>query len=253
MLSFPDHTVAPSPQVSPVRHVYANEIDFSLPVPHSMTSENTTPILLPSVCVNGNPVETSPLTHHPPSLILQQPQPESTKPVSQSGQPQATKLPDKPQMTRSTEPKSSAETKSSESKPRPESQLPALGLIQKGSSLSLSLQNLSRRGEEKLNGGPVDGRRWSFDKPGEEEKAAIVAALECAGRVTDESVMETVIPVLETETQSKKRRGLFSHGKGESAGKGPITSKEEAEHAQQLVEVKHKGWFGSKDSHSKPR
>lgn len=250
----PDHTVAPSPQVSPVRHVYAN--DFSLPVPHSMTSENTTPILLPSVCINGNPVETSPLTHHPPSLILQQPQQESTKPVSQSGQPQATKQPDKPQMTRSTEPKSqtSAETKlsKSESKPRPEPQLPALGLIQKGSSLSLSLQNLSRRGEEKQSGGPVDGRRWSFDKPGEEEKAAIVAALECAGRVTDESVMETVIPVGETETQSKKRRGLFSHGKLESAGKGPITSKEEAEHAQQLVEVKHKGWFGSKDSHSKP-
>ncbi|KAA0717721.1 Rab11 family-interacting protein 5 [Triplophysa tibetana] len=243
----PDHTMAPSPQVSPVRHVYAHEIDFSLPVPHSVTSENNTPILLPSVCVNGNPVETSPLTHHPPSIILQQPQPESTKL-------QATKLPDEPQTTRSTGPKSqtSAETKLSESKPRPSPQLPALGLIQKGSSHSLSLQNLSRRGEEKRSGGPVDGRRWSFDKPGEEEKAAIVAALECAGRVTDESVMETVIPVGETETLSKKRRGLFSHGKGESNAKGPITSKEEAEHAQQLVEVKHKGWFGSKDSHSKP-
>ncbi|XP_056617203.1 rab11 family-interacting protein 5 isoform X2 [Triplophysa dalaica] len=243
----PDHTVAPSPQVSPVRNVYAHEIDFTLPVPHSVMSENNTPILLPSVCLNGNPVETSPLTHHPPSIILQQPQPESTKP-------QATKLPDEPQTTRSKEPKSqtSAETKLSESKPRPEPQLPALGLIQKGSSHSLSLQNLSRRGEEKRSGGPVDGRRWSFDKPGEEEKAAIVAALECAGRVTDESVMETVIPVGETETLSKKRRGLFSHGKGESATKGPITSKEEAEHAQQLVEVKHKGWFGSKDSHSKP-
>ncbi|XP_057198220.1 rab11 family-interacting protein 5 isoform X2 [Triplophysa rosa] len=242
----PDHTVAPSPQVSPVRHVYAHEIDFSLPVHNS---ENNTPILLPSVCVNGNPVETSPLTHHPPSFILQQPQPESTKP-------QATKLPDEPQTTRSTEPKSqtSAENKlsKSESKPRPEPLLPALGLIQKGSSHSLSLQNLSRRREEKRSGGPVDGRRWSFDKPGEEEKAAIVAALECAGRVTDECVMETVIPVGETETLSKKRRGLFSHGKGESAGKGPITGKEEAEHAQQLVEVKHKGWFGSKDSHSKP-
>lgn len=245
--------MAPSPQVSPVRHVYAHEIDFSLPVPHSVTSENNIPILLPSVCVNGNPVETSPLTHHPPSIILQQPQPESTKPVTQSGQPQATKLPDK--LTRSTDPKSqtSAETKPSESKPRPEPQLPALGLIQKGSSLSLSLQNLSRRGEEKQSGGPADGRRWSFDKPGEEEKAAIVAALECAGRVTDESVSPTGMTVSITETQSKKRRGLFSHGKGESAGKGPITSKEEAEHAQQLVEVKHKGWFGSKDSHSKPR
>lgn len=240
--------MAPSPQVSPVRHVM---YDISLPVPHFVTSENDTPVLLPSVCVNGNPVETSPLTHHPPSLILQQPQRESTKPVSQSGQPQATKLPVKPQKI---EPKSE-ETRLSkpESKPRHEPQLPALGVLQKGSSLSLSLQNLSRRGEEKQNGGPVDGRRWSFDKPGEEEKAAIVAALEHAGRVTDEAVMETVIPAGETETQNKKRRGLFSHGRGDSAGKGPIISKEEAEHAQPLVEVKHKGWFSSKDSHSKPR
>ncbi|KAK2896546.1 hypothetical protein Q8A67_011034 [Cirrhinus molitorella] len=242
----PEHTVAPSPQVSPVRHMM---YDISLPVPHSVTSENDTPILLPSVCVNGNPVETSPLTHHPPSLVLQQPRPESNKPVTRSGQPQATTLPDKPQKTQT----KSQETQlpKSESKPRPEPLLPALGVLQKG-SLSLSLQNLSRRGEEKQNGGPVEGRRWSFDKPGEEEKAAIVAALEQAGRVTDEVGMETVIPAGETETQSKKRRGLFSHGKGDSAGKGPIVCKEEAEHAQPLVEVKHKGWFSSKDSHSKP-
>ncbi|XP_051508057.1 rab11 family-interacting protein 5-like isoform X2 [Myxocyprinus asiaticus] len=242
----PEHTVAPSPQVSPVRHVYGNEMcDFNLPVPHS--SENDSPILLPSVCINGNPVETSPLTHHPPSLILQQPQPESTKLVTQSGQAQATKL--LPQKTQSTEPKNqtSAETwlSKSESKPRPEPQLSALGLLQKGSSLSLSLQNLDHRGEEKQSG---IGRRWSFDKPGEEEKAAIVAALEYAGRVTDESVIETVIPVGNTEIQSKKRRCLFSHGRGVLAGKGPITSKEETEHAQP-----HKGWFSSKDLQSKPR
>uniref|UniRef100_A0A8C2KCR9 RAB11 family interacting protein 5a (class I) n=1 Tax=Cyprinus carpio TaxID=7962 RepID=A0A8C2KCR9_CYPCA len=247
----PEHTVAPSPQVSPVRHVM---YDISLPVPHSLTSEYDTTILLPSVCVNGNPVETSPLTHHPPSLILQQPQPESAKPVTQkSGQPQATTLPAKPQKTDSTQPKfQETQLLKSESKPRPEPLLPALGVFQKGSSLSLSLQNLSRRGEEKQSGGPVDGRRWSFDKPGEEEKAAIVAALEQAGRVTDEVEMKTVIPAGETETQNKKRRGLFSHGKGDSAGKGPIASKEEAERAQPLVEVKHKGWFSSKDSHSKP-
>ncbi|XP_016401041.1 uncharacterized protein rab11fip5a isoform X4 [Sinocyclocheilus rhinocerous] len=245
----PEHTVAPSPQVSPVRHVM---YDISLPVPHSVTSENDTPILLPSVWVNGNPVETSPLTHHPPSLVLQRPQPESTKPVTQSGQPQATTLPAKSQKTQSAQPKSQeTQLPKSQSKPRPEPPLPALGVLQKG-SLSLSLQNLSRRGEDKQSGGPVDGRRWSFDKPGEEEKAAIVQALEQAGRVTDEVEMETVISAGETETQSKKRRGLFSHGKGDSARKGPIASKEEAERAQPLVEVKHKGWFSSKDSHSKP-
>ncbi|XP_052429216.1 rab11 family-interacting protein 5 isoform X7 [Carassius gibelio] len=235
----PEHTVAPSPQVSPVRHVM---FDINLPVPHSVTSENDTPILLPSVWVNGNPVETSPLTHHPPSLVLQQAQPESSKPVTPSGQPQATTLPAKPQTT---------QLPKSQSKPRPEPLLPALGVLQKG-SLSLSLQNLSHRGEDKQGGSPVDGRRWSFDKPGEEEKAAIVAALEQAGRLTDEVELETVIPAGETETQRKKRRGLFLHGKGDSAGKGPIVSKEEAERAQPLIEVKHKGWFSSKDSHSKP-
>ncbi|XP_051946206.1 rab11 family-interacting protein 5-like [Xyrauchen texanus] len=240
----PEHTVAPSPQVSPVRHVYGNDMfDFKLPVPHS--SENNTPILLPSVCINDNPVETSPLTHHPPSLILQQPHPESTKLVTQSGQAQATKL--QPQKTKSTEPKSqiSAETwpSKSDSKPRPEPQLPALGLLQKGSSLSLSLQNLDHSGEEKQSD---IGRRWSFDKPGEEEKAAIVAALEYAGRITDESVIEMVIPVGDTEIQSKKWRGLFSHGRGETAGKRTITSKDETEHAQP-----HKGWFSSKDLQSK--
>ncbi|XP_052469409.1 rab11 family-interacting protein 5 isoform X3 [Carassius gibelio] len=237
----PEHTVAPSPQVSPVRHVM---YDISLPVPHSLASEYDTTILLPSVCVNGNPVETSPLTHHPPSLVLQQPQPETAKPITQkSGQPQAATLPAKPQKTDATQPKSQ-ETQPTKSKPRPEPLLPALGVLQKGSSLSLSLQNLSRRGEDKQSGGPVDGRRWSFDKPGEEEKAAIVAALEQAGRVTDEVEMETVIPA--GETQSKKRKGLFSHGKG------PIASKGEGEQAQPHVEVKHKGWFSSKDSHSKP-
>ncbi|XP_026134611.1 uncharacterized protein rab11fip5a isoform X1 [Carassius auratus] len=237
----PEHTVAPSPQVSPVKHVM---YDISLPVPHSLASEYDTTILLPSVCVNGNPVETSPLTHHPPSLVLQQPQPETAKPITQkSGQPQAATLPAKPQKTDATQPKSQ-ETQPTKSKPRPEPLLPALGVLQKGSSLSLSLQNLSRRGEDKQSGGPVDGRRWSFDKPGEEEKAAIVAALEQAGRVTDEVEMETVIPA--GETQSKKRKGLFSHGKG------PIASKGEGEQAQPHVEVKHKGWFSSKDSHSKP-
>ncbi len=126
--------MAPSPQVSPVRHVM---YDISLPVPHSVTSENDTPILLPLVWVNGNPVETSPLTHHPPSLVLQQPQSESTKLVTRSGQPQATTLPAKPQKTQSTQPKSQeTQLPMSQSKPRPEPLLPALGVLQKGSSPS---------------------------------------------------------------------------------------------------------------------
>lgn len=219
--------------------------DISIPVPQSLTNNNDAPILLPSVCVNGNPVETSPLTHQPPSLILQQPKPQTQQEPSKLIQAQKAKILE-PKLQSSPEPKS--QPTKAESKSRPEPQLPALGLLQKGSALSLSLQNLSRRGEERQSGGPIDGRRWSFDKPGEEERAAIAAALEHAGLVPDET--ETTIS--ETEVQSKKKRGLFSHGRGgESAGKGPASGKEETSHGQQPSEGKHRGWFSSKDS--KPR
>ncbi|KAI4891240.1 hypothetical protein NFI96_034643 [Prochilodus magdalenae] len=251
----PDHTVAPSPQVSPVRQMFDNELcDISIPVPHSLTNDNDTRILLPSVCVNGNPVETSPLTHQPPSLILQQPKPQSqpdpTKAPPQKSSPEKTKL-TQAQIAKLPEPRPQPRTEPQsqlpkvESKSRPDHQLPALGLLQKGSALSLSLQNISRRGEERPGGGPIDGRRWSFDKPGEEEKAAIAAALEHTGLVSDE--VETTVS--ETEVQTKKKRGLFSHGRGgESAGKGSGTGKEDTGHGQPPTEGKHRGWFSSKDS-----
>ncbi|XP_017576922.1 rab11 family-interacting protein 5 isoform X3 [Pygocentrus nattereri] len=251
----PEHTVAPSPQVSPVKHVFDEPCDFSIPVPRSLTNNNDTPILLPSVCVNGNPVETSPLTHQPPSLILQQPKPqtqqEPTKTPLQKSSPEKTKL-TQAQTAKLPEPKPqpSAEPQSQlpkvESKPRSEHQLTTLGLLKRGSTLSLSLQNISRRGEEHKGGGPIDGRRWSFDKPGEEEKAAIAAALEHAGLVSDEPEVDKTIS--ETEVQSKKKRGLFSHGRGnESAGKGSETG-----HGQPPTEGKHRGWFSSKDSKPSP-
>ncbi|KAI3367415.1 hypothetical protein L3Q82_026270 [Scortum barcoo] len=135
-----------------------------------------------------------------------------------------------------------------------------LGLLQKSLPLSMSLQNLSPRPSADLPKGPVgDGRRWSFDKPGEEEKAAITAALEQSGPMLSEEE-QAVLPkaascsvVSESESQGKKqRRNLFSHGRSESAGKGQSQSKDESEQAPATAEEKHKGWFGSKDSHSKP-
>ncbi|XP_066535134.1 serine-rich adhesin for platelets isoform X2 [Hoplias malabaricus] len=252
----PEHTVAPSPQVSPVKHAF-DPCDLSIQVPRSLTNDDT-PILLPSVCVNGNPVETSPLTHQPPSLILQQPKPqthqEPMKTPSQMSSSEKTNL-TQAQTGNRPEPKPSTESQSqlpkAESKSRPEPLLPALGLLQKGSALSLSLQNLSRRGEERQAGGPMDGRRWSFDKPGEEEKAAIAAALEHSGLVSDEPEVE--VTVSETEIQSKKKRGLFSHGRGsDSAGKGSGMGKQETSHGHPPTEGKHRGWFSSKDSKPSP-
>ncbi|KAF3700808.1 Rab11 family-interacting protein 5 [Channa argus] len=143
---------------------------------------------------------------------------------------------------------------------KPEGSL-GLGLLQKSMPLSMSLQNLSPRASTDLHKGPVgDGRRWSFDKPGEEEKAAIVAALEQSGPMLGEkeeplgrAAPPEAASTVESESQGKKqRRNLFSHGRGESAGKGQSQLKDESEQAPTATEEKQKGWFGSKDSHSKP-
>ncbi|CAK6965712.1 uncharacterized protein rab11fip5a isoform X1 [Scomber scombrus] len=135
-----------------------------------------------------------------------------------------------------------------------------VGLLQKSLPLSMSLQNLSPRADTDLPKGTVgDGRRWSFDKPGEEEKAAIAAALEQSGPMVgdEEECLEQTAPPssssAESESQGKKqRRNLFSHGKSDSAGKRTSQSKDESEQAHAATEEKHRGWFGSKDSHSKP-
>ncbi|XP_047466957.1 rab11 family-interacting protein 1 isoform X2 [Mugil cephalus] len=140
-----------------------------------------------------------------------------------------------------------------------------LGLLQKSLPLSVSLQNLSPRGSTDLPRGPVgDGRRWSFDKPGEEEKAAIAAALEKSGPMLSEedarlrrdapskASSSSSGSTAETGTQGKKqKKNLFSHGRSEPAGKGQSQSKDESEQAPAAAEERHKGWFGSKDSHSK--
>ncbi|XP_026154419.1 rab11 family-interacting protein 1 isoform X1 [Mastacembelus armatus] len=136
-----------------------------------------------------------------------------------------------------------------------------VGVLQKSLPLSMSLQNLSPQPSTDLPKGPVgDGRRWSFDKPGEEEKAAIVAALEQSGHMLDEeenhlgqAAPPKAVSTTESESQGKKqRRHLFSPGRSESAGKGHSQSKDESEQAPVAAEEKHKGWFGSKDSHTKP-
>ncbi|XP_041827893.1 uncharacterized protein rab11fip5a isoform X2 [Melanotaenia boesemani] len=140
-----------------------------------------------------------------------------------------------------------------------------LGPLQKSLPLSVSLQNLSTRPDTNLQKGPVgDGRRWSFDRPGEEEKAAIAAALEKSGPMTaeeEERSEQTSLPKAassfsaskaESEIHGKKKRNLFSHGRSESAGKSQSQSKDMSEQVSAVTEEKHKGWFGSKELHSKP-
>ncbi|KAG7509793.1 rab11 family-interacting protein 1-like isoform X1 [Solea senegalensis] len=146
----------------------------------------------------------------------------------------------------------------------PGSQKPAdslgLGLLQKSLPLSMSLQNLSPHASLDPHKSPTgDGRRWSFDKPGEEEKAAIAAALEQSGPMRGEEEEEEerlgqaapskAASAADSESQGKKqRRNFFSHGRSESAGRGQSQS----EDAPVATGEKHKGWFGSKESHIKP-
>ncbi|KAM3594856.1 uncharacterized protein V6R79_015124 [Siganus canaliculatus] len=137
-----------------------------------------------------------------------------------------------------------------------------LGPMQKSLPLSMSLQNLNQRAAPEASKGPVgDGRRWSFDKPGEEEKAAIAAALEQSGPMLgDEEEQEeeegeeragralakaASYSTVEAESQGKRqRRNFLSHGRSESAGKGQSQAS--------AAEERPRGWFGAKDPHSKP-
>lgn len=142
-----------------------------------------------------------------------------------------------------------------------------LGVLQKSLPLSVSLQNLSQHAStDLLKGGVGDGRRWSFDKPGEEEKAAIVAALEKSGPMLGDkeeqlgqaapadAVSWSSTSTVEGEIQGKKqRRNFFSHGRSDYTGKGQSQSKDECERAPAATEEKQRGWFGSKDLQSKPR
>ncbi|KAJ0008663.1 hypothetical protein NQD34_016078 [Periophthalmus magnuspinnatus] len=102
-----------------------------------------------------------------------------------------------------------------------------LGLL-KPLPLSMSLQNLSPRDRDLPPDILGDGRRWSFDKPDAEEKAAIAAALEQSGPMQGDPEEDSLSSVADTQKQSK----------------------DQSEPA--LTEDRHRGWFGSKDSHNKP-
>ncbi|XP_034419139.1 rab11 family-interacting protein 1 isoform X2 [Cyclopterus lumpus] len=138
-----------------------------------------------------------------------------------------------------------------------------LGPLQNSLPHSVSLQNL-RPSTDLLKGPVGDGRRWSFDKPCEEEKAAIAAALEKSGpmlgdeeeqsgRAAPPKSASSSSSTVESESHGKKQRmNLSSQGRSESAGRGENQSRDESEQAPAAAEEKHKGWFGSKDSHNKP-
>lgn len=133
--------------------------------------------------------------------------------------------------------------------PPPPANTATLGLLQKCSPLSRSLQNLTRRSDDPAArlGPGAEGRRWSFDKAAREEKASVTVPVVTVATAAVTAAAATEEPAADGK---KQKKNLFSQGRNDSAGKGAEQSQappptEEKE--------KHKGWFGSKDSTNKPR
>lgn len=128
-----------------------------------------------------------------------------------------------------------------------------LVLLEKCSPLSRSLQNLTKRSEDKCS--PGESRRWSFDKvkkeEKEEEKEADPAAPHVKStRMIGSRPVQEAAPILSSIADSsdkgkKLRKTLFSGGRSDA-----LPAKTES---SQASEGRLRGWFGSSDSQNKPR
>ncbi|XP_068181840.1 rab11 family-interacting protein 1 [Antennarius striatus] len=130
-----------------------------------------------------------------------------------------------------------------------------LVLLEKCSPLSRSLQNLTKRSEDK---GPfADSRRWSFDKTKKEEKdvekegqtfSDPIQEAEIEGH-PEQAVTPDVSSTGNTSDKGKKlRKSLFSGGRSDS-----LPAKSDVNQGPSTSEGRFRGWFGSGDSQNKPR
>lgn len=142
------------------------------------------------------------------------------------------------------------------STPKSSGALPSkLVLLEKCSPLSRSLQNLTKRSEDKSSF--VEGRRWSFDKlkkdDKEEEKEAQASSSPAQDAQTGDRPVQAAAPVVSSAGSSpdkgrKIRKTLFSAGRSDS-----LPAKSDLNQAASSSEGKFRGWFGSGDSQNKPR
>ncbi|XP_077434959.1 uncharacterized protein rab11fip5b isoform X1 [Vanacampus margaritifer] len=120
-----------------------------------------------------------------------------------------------------------------------------LVLLEKCSPLSRSLQNLTKRSEDK--GTFAEGRRWSFDKTKKEEKEEDKDSrpAEIGGQpeqVANPSAADS------SDRGWKLRKTLFSGGRSDS-----VPAKPDGNQAASTSEGRLRGWFSSTDSQNKPR
>lgn len=127
-------------------------------------------------------------------------------------------------------------------------------LLEKCSPLSRSLQNLTRKSDDK--GSFPDGRRWSLDKTKKEDKEK-----EREGQDLSSSVLQSQAEInagqagpgvsksdLPPDKGKKLRKTIFSGGRTDS-----LPAKSDLNQASSSSEGRLRGWFGSGDSQNKPR
>lgn len=142
------------------------------------------------------------------------------------------------------------------SSPKSSGALPSkLVLLEKCSPLSRSLQNLTKKSEDK--GSFTEGRFCSFDRTKkeekEEEKEAQTSTPPVQQAQLGDRATQALMPVASSAANSpekgrKLRKTLFSGGRSDS-----LPAKSDLHQAASTSEGRLRGWFGSGDSQSKPR
>ncbi|XP_008293267.1 rab11 family-interacting protein 5 [Stegastes partitus] len=141
------------------------------------------------------------------------------------------------------------------STPKSSGALPSkLVLLEKCSPLSRSLQNLTKRSEDK--GSFAEGRRWSFDKMKKEEKEEEKEAQASSPPIQPAQIggrpVQAATPIVASagspDKGRKLRKTLFSGGRSDS-----LPAKSDLNQAGSTSEGRLRGWFGSGDSQNKPR
>ncbi|XP_033871843.3 uncharacterized protein LOC117409642 isoform X2 [Acipenser ruthenus] len=143
-----------------------------------------------------------------------------------------------------------------------------LGVLQKSSTLSLSLQNLTKKNEETPKADSIT-RRWSLDKtgklvaplgdqedtskatPGHKEGKPVQIATPIVSMANVEPNSEKHAEEVKKEEHEKHKLHLFG-GKRESKGNETVKSGDKMSPTGQHPDEKHRGWFGTKEAQSKP-
>ncbi|KAK5864539.1 hypothetical protein PBY51_015776 [Eleginops maclovinus] len=121
-----------------------------------------------------------------------------------------------------------------------------LVLLEKCSPLSRSLQNLTKKSDDK--GNFSEGRRWSFDKTKKEEKEDDKEA-QASSQANPQAQAElSAVSSVSPDKGRKLRKTLFSGGRSDS-----LPAKSDMNQAGSTSEGKLRGWFGSSESQNKPR